>query len=178
MSERQRLILMTAATVAARAEPDHIGHEHHGNGGGIAYSTPEYPPPEQVAERSIEIAECLIAAVYPVPAISKTETGEPVDEGWEESPESHGWYWFCGRYTKEHELMFEVVEVIVSHMVLDDEPYVIVHEGRQEKISTEGRWIGKWKHVTEPEPPIDDTEMREHMGYQTEPETAPGKATT
>ncbi len=63
MTDRQKLILQTAATVAARVEPDHLGFDYHDSDNIIAWVNPEYPSPEKVAERSIAIAMCLINAV-------------------------------------------------------------------------------------------------------------------
>ena len=100
----------------------------------------------------------------PEPAARVEETGSKVeDEDWEEFPEQTGWYWFCGRYTEEHELMFEVLEVV--YCMHTDELSVASRTESPEKIYAEGHWIGKWKQVTEPEPPLGDAEMREHMGY-------------
>ncbi len=102
--------------------------------------------------------------LYPEPAARVEETGSKVeDEDWEEFPEQTGWYWFCGRYTEEHELMFEVLEVV--YCMHTDELSVASRTESPEKIYAEGHWIGKWKQVTEPEPPLGDAEMREHMGY-------------
>lgn len=55
--------LHVAAIVAAGSGPCHVGYEYHDHGDQIAWTTPEYSTPRDVAERSLAIADALIALI-------------------------------------------------------------------------------------------------------------------